>query len=239
MYYAEDAPILDAEFHYLVLMDTAKRKRVLAFHFSSTGGFTTMYTRTLFQGAWMNEKWSKLSDNFLPLTGGMLSGNDLWFGGGKNCKFFIDGLDRIGLYSQNDNDPNNRRTVKLSNLTAYPLAKAIQLEDKVDGANKAYNIYGEHNKPSGSYTGNGSATSRTVAINSIYGVTALLQVNTQNMIGFFGAFGGVMWQTSDTTNPTVTYFTNQEAKYDGTNFTLATTNKLLNNSGWTYQYRAL
>ena len=47
------------------------------------------------------------------------------------------------------------------------IESSLRISSRINGVLTSYNIFGEHNKPSGSYTGNGSATSRTITTGGI------------------------------------------------------------------------
>lgn len=78
-------------------------------------------------------------------------------------------------------DNTTRRQLILQNSNIGELLGCLHLNDTETAKN--YMVHGEHNKPSGSYTGNGSATKRTiqtgaignwVGINGTYGTMAVL-----------------------------------------------------------------
>ena len=83
----------------------------------------------------------------LPLAGGTITSSVLGLGGGHGsitgCETFT------GITGLKDKDTNNNRTLRVINpkYDTYPLKKAVQLVDKIDGTSKEYNLYGEHNKP--------------------------------------------------------------------------------------------
>lgn len=56
------------------------------------------------------------------------------------------------------------------------ITKAIGFQQRIGSEDKWYDIYGKHNKPTGSYTGNGSGTSRTIATGGI-GTAVLITSN--------------------------------------------------------------
>ena len=88
-------------------------------------------------------KWN----GYLSLAGGELTGLDIWFNNGKTSKISDDNTGGILLYVQNTNDANNRRALRLKNKeTVDKLQNMLVLEEKINGVNTEYRIYGEHNK---------------------------------------------------------------------------------------------
>ena len=111
---------------------------------------------------WDGEVWSGWITDFLPLVGGTMSGNEV---------FINEGLGAIRCFgtsmlleSRNEKgNANIRRNISVDNSIANPDVKnALWLNNTVDGNTTGYKIFGEHNKPSGSYTGNGSTTQRVI-----------------------------------------------------------------------------
>jgi len=60
--------------------------------------------------------------------------------------------------------------------------------DIVDSAYKYYNIFGEHNKPSGSFTGNGSTEKRTIDTGGIGWAVAISSEQGNSLVFRNGAF---------------------------------------------------
>lgn len=84
----------------------------------------------------------------LPITGGTVTGNNIFMGNGigvihfGNDYFYLDTRDSI-------NDTNNRRILQIlgRNNTTSDLKKAIAIGEVINGSYRYYNLYGEHNKP--------------------------------------------------------------------------------------------
>lgn len=89
------------------------------------------------------------------------------------------------------------------------------------------------NKPSGTYTGNGDATERTISVGGVN--ASLLHVidSSGGREALVGAFGAVVWAYSDTT---VKKLTHEQAKFNGVSLITATDSEYLNGSGRTYTY---
>lgn len=98
--------------------------------------------------------------------------------------------------------------------------------------NVLYDILHTGNKPSGTYTGNGSATARTIATGGI-GKALLIEGNTGTCL-VFGMGGAIGVRGGDIKNYGATI-----ADYANGVLTLATTEDMLNASGVTYKWQVL
>lgn len=129
---------------------------------------------------------------------------------------------------------NNSREITIAPSNAEAdLVNAIQLSDVVNGSKQNYNILHTGNKPAGSYTGNGSATARTIDIGGI-GNAVLIQNNEKHVIaivGLGGAFGRV--------GEEVVHIDSSHVAYQNGKLTIISSNALLNENGVTYQYQVL
>lgn len=92
-----------------------------------------------------------------------LSGAGVYMNGGYG-RVYANSSGTSGLRSANtQNDVQNYRELRVYASTAEAdLKNAAEVMDMVGGSAKYYKIYGEHNKPSGSYVGNGSETERVI-----------------------------------------------------------------------------
>lgn len=114
------------------------------------------------------------------------------------------------------------------------LANKLLLRDYENGiATGTYNIYGEHNKPSGSYTGNGSATSRTINTGGIG--SAILIWSNNGYVSLCSVYGGF----GRTANVTAQALSGNIVKFETGILTLTTDNVALNANGVTYHYQVL
>ena len=123
---------------------------------------------------------------FLPLDGGTMSGNVEMDVNGTYGKY---GPGWFLTY-----DDHNKNTYSylqlLSSKAEGDLAKRVRFFNTVDGTSqKDYNIFGEHNKPSGSYTGNGDATRRTINVGGIGNILAITYDGHFVFVHSKGAFG--------------------------------------------------
>lgn len=130
--------------------------------------------------------------------------------------------------------------VSKENLCALPsvtetqnVAKALQFVNKLNDAETRYNLFGEHNKPIGTYVGNGSSEERNIETGGIGSAVcirsnkgaALLFVNGAITVDLQGNVAGISGAATNITN---------FAKIQ-----LRTAHELINASGVTYQYHVL
>ena len=171
--------------------------------------------------------WEKheTTDNFLPLTGGTLSGG-LYIT--KNGGIFADsGEIAIAAYSNENSE--QRRALSLKNPNTE-IAYALLVYDAI--IQKNYIIFGEHNKPSGFYTGNGDATFRSI---NTGGIGSLCVVHGNNYCSIIGDYGGIWWNTSGQTG----VFSTSATRFKDGNLYLTTASQELNGNGGSYYYQIL
>ena len=184
--------------------------------------------------------------NYLPLTGGTLTGNInikkdtpilLFRYGSNNSGFAATQANNVSiLRNTNDaNDNSNKREIRLFNSNYLSsIQRALQLYDTIDGTDFSYAIFGEHNKPTGSYSGNGSATNRTVEIGGIGSI--LLVVGSNGYLSFVTVSGSFGITGSGTS---MTVLKKSECAFSVGVLTMASASNFLNASGITYYYRLL
>lgn len=102
-----------------------------------------------------------------------------------------------------------------------------------DKNRKPYNIFGEHNKPSGSYTGNGSATSREITIPALSTYDLITIQSSTGYIGLVGAWGAVF---IDVTSSVAKGYSASVIKRTANGITIAGTENAFNKNGVTYYY---
>lgn len=128
--------------------------------------------------------------NKFDKSGGTLTGNQLGF---KNNNSAIYSGDNWTDYYSNvvAGDETNRSGIRIQ--SDVELEKSIKSFRQVDGTKTFYDLYGGHNKPSGTYIGTGSATSRAVNIGGIGYLVFIttgdcnLLVTSRGAIGFTNA----------------------------------------------------
>ena len=146
---ASDSPMSGVEFHYLVLQDEHGRKRVVAISFGDNQFI--IYTRRTFSNAWLDDKWKRMDDVFLPKTGGTLSNGicvtqfvDLLVNGIKRGDVANWGSGET-IVSALTNDSVTRRYLSICDQTMKSMYDALSFVE-TDGTN--YNVamvYGTHN----------------------------------------------------------------------------------------------
>lgn len=119
--------------------------------------------------AYSDENKPSASDiGAVPLDGGQSMTGSLKIKGYGE----IDAFNTL-TYVKASKDISNFRYLRVINpsTTDYSVAKAIQWGNVVAGIEKVYDIHGAHNKPGGSYSGNGSASQRIIVTEGIgYGL---------------------------------------------------------------------
>ena len=196
------------------------------------------YTRYGSGDTWYSD-WVERADasKFLPLDGSVPMSGSL------NVTVDTTG---VGSYSGDNacayiecfkGDWENRRQIVLYNPQHLSdIKNAFNISEINSGISKYYNIFGEHNKPSGSYTGNGSSTTRTI---NIGGVGNILYISSPYGFGFVTADGGFFVQASyDTTAYVVSYSSSYIKFVDGV-LTIESSSSYINSSSYTYTYRVL
>ena len=182
---------------------------------------------------------------FLPRSGGILNGNTkietiyrpelyLDYIGSKNCRTFIrSGENYAWLAARNSiSDATNLRAIQLEDSTMTPAIKdALQFINYVDSKYEYYKIYGEHNKPTGSYTGNGSTTQRIIPTGGLGDVVVISSTLGNVMCLRNGSFAF--------SSSTQKAFPGNQAQAVNGEIILATNNEFLNKSGQEYKFWVL
>lgn len=179
----------------------------------------------------------------LPLTGGTLIGDivinrslpSVWF---QRTSTNEDGAIQttnggMTIYSRPvKGDSTNWRSIVIRNSNrSTNLIDAAKVSEKGSNGEKFYNIFGEHNKPSGSYTGNGSTERRTIDVASIG--KAILITSSHGFVILTSA--GAVGKEGDNARAIMA----SEATFVDGVISFASVNNLLNRSGVTYKYQVL
>ena len=206
--------------------------------------YTQLYWRKHASGTWT--EWFELANavEFLKLTGGTLLGNLII---SKNS------LPQVHLYN-----PTISRSLRMeltddgwmqlwaqvygSTATSACMVlktendateELLQVKTRKDGTLKAYNVFGGHNKTSGTYIGNGSTTSRKIDTS---GIGKAVLITGEGTAAILTTYGAITWK-SDGTNLTA-IGSNQVHFRDGV-ITLATTNAVFNQNAAVYTYQVI
>ena len=135
------------------------------------------------------------------------------------------------LIADDDGGNANRTYLNLRKETIN-LPELFRLVVVKEGTATGYNIFGEHNKPSGSYTGNGSATSRTIATGGI-GNAILIWGNS--CVCLACPLGCFYFAQSTSYKD----YMQTDVTFESGVLTIASTSVYANTSGVTYKYQVL
>ena len=180
------------------------------------------------------------TDVCLPLDGGVTMSGDLKI---KNdsARFCCDNGTVYWYTMETAGDIKNRRQLSLHNITSQSdVVNALVLYEFVNGAltkSGGYKVFGEHNKPSGSYTGNGSATERNIEIGGI-GMAVL--ITSGHGFGIVSHNGGLFSNGAGTGGANSLHsYGGSYIKFAGGVLTIKSAEALFNNSGTSYNYQVL
>lgn len=169
---------------------------------------------------------------FLPLDGSVpMSGNTLGFNSFQQSVY--GSYNTVSLRNWKSTNDINKNGYDLSLYRNLGANNALYLQEYVDGKATSYRIFGEHNKPSGTYTGNGSATSRMIEIGGIG--NAVIVICTANSTALIITASGAFGKTGGSTG----YFSYDTVHFTNGIITIASTDGSLNASGKNYTYQVL
>lgn len=164
------------------------------------------------------------SDGSVSMTGAISTSGD-----GTGVASYAGNVAGAFIECFNGNWSNRRQLLMCNPQYMADIATSLQLVDVPNA--KYYNIFGEHNKPSGSYTGNGSETKRTIPTGGIghavlieYGAYSVILTGATSIISTGSSMKSLPWSNG--------YF-------DGSNIVLATTDAALNTNGVEYKWHVL
>lgn len=126
-------------------------------------------------------------------------------------------------------DDTKSRRITLYNSTE--IKTALQLVDTINGSNKSYTVFGSHNKPSGSYTGNGSTSERKINCSGL-----------SNVISIWSTYGDVLIINTGAicrSSETIVAIGGNYCSFQSGTLTLKTENNMLNANGVNYFYQVL
>lgn len=166
-----------------------------------------------------------------------MTGNLVKIANGYGALFNNANQIRLDVYNEttgfDDMGVDCRRIILKSSKHYADVIGALCIEDRANGALKQYKIFGEHNKPSGTYTGNGSATSRTIDTG---GTGKIIMVCKDGAFCLISPYGAIAISTS---NKISNIYNDSEIKYNNGILTIASTSESVNKSGYTYYYQVL
>lgn len=193
---------------------------------------TTKY-KSKWTGAEIDDGIEK-ARNAVPLDGSkaMTGALKLQNSGATGGSYFQDaGANNLTIIVRNDfSDANVARYLQLFNSAGQSdIKEALRLRDRTAAGYANYNILHTGNKPSGSYTGNGSSASRTIEIG---GIGQVVMVYSAYGIALVTA-NGAMCDTGEFKH------LNAGSANFYQNLYLTTADDILNHNGVTYTYQVL
>lgn len=127
---------------------------------------------------------------------------------------------------------SNQTSDGKSALVVYPNSNVLENRIQLVVDDSAwYDLFGAHNKPTGRYTGNGSATKREIAVG---GIGKFLKIVTS-----YGSTITVSYNGAYAINPTtgeMKYFPREKLYFDNGVLYIATDDVFVNASGAVYEY---
>lgn len=169
---------------------------------------------------------------FLPLIGGRLTGPTLQLGDGCGSISSYSLWTDIGARKNSGEIDKNQRGIRIrTHSDTVHDYQSLQYRCMVEGVQTMYNIFGEHNKPSGSYTGNGSATERIINVGGI-----------GNYLFMYSAYGFALATPRGiiVSNDTgIVRLKESEGRFASGVLTLATTNTIINSNGVSVAYEVV
>lgn len=143
------------------------------------------------------------------------------------------GPNKVELRANNGDANGTSRSLILYNSAVYPdIRTALELFDKSeDNVTSYHKIFGEHNKPTGMYTGNGSVTTRMIYTG---GVGRLLFLYDEIGFGFVTPGGALFFRGTSATRLEETAIS-----YNNGTLTINSNNSAFNGSGCNYEYDCL
>jgi hypothetical protein len=194
-----------------------------------------------------NDAFKNIENKALSKSGDSMNG-DLSIGklyptitlndsGGKGAQTFIQNANHITWLTTRNNigDNGNYRGIIVGDSEGYTnLKNAAKAVEKTNGgAVQYYNLYGEHNKPIGTYTGNGSAASRTIDTGGIGHVALIFTANNMWVVNKFNA---VLFHIA---GESMRYYSGDELQFIDGKIIMAVADDRMNVSGAVYAYQVL
>jgi len=191
--------------------------------------------------------YSRHPDGFLPMSSGTLSGNlnikkttgdaGVTFvreeTNGQAWAIITSNAYQMAVRKTYGDATNERRLYIYSHAGQTNPINAIRFYDVTDGSGVLYNLFGDHNKPKGSYTGNGGSASRTI---STGGIGSAIAIWSDNGLAIVTPAGAVKKTVTGTSASGVAQ---SGCTFENGVLTIASTDTCLNASGITYNYQVL
>ena len=192
-------------------------------------GGNEYYSRTRYNGTW--SAWENPFANYLPKNGGR--GNNIYL-----TQDAVNGQGYTNMYKNNSATADFGTFIYDKSADGKTTGICIQTNKGVfeyqDTSGAWQKILHTGNKPTGTYTGNGSATARNIAVNAGVYCTALL-VHNENGFMIVSTKGAIGIDVGGNLR-TLPY---NKAQFWGTNLELFTDDNILNASGITTYWQTL
>lgn len=121
-------------------------------------------------------------------------------------------------------DESNSRRLLVSGDSNLALKESLSFVDTSNGVKEWYTVHGTHNKTSGSYTGNNSATSRTIETN---GFGALLVISSDVGMALVSNRGAICMNRQ---TAAISGLKSYECRFDNGQLIIACTSEFVNSS---------
>ena len=152
---------------------------------------------------------------------------------GPHSKFEFNNGD-LGIYSFDDQGIGYRGVVVKNENMMSDIRHALNFDSKkADGTFESYDVFGEHNKPTGSYTGTGTTAARVI---NTGGIGRIVVITSTKGTAILTTTGGMTFNSLG-----VNGVIDTEVKFDSTtgDIKLWTTNMFFNEAGLVYTYQVL
>lgn len=189
-----------------------------------------------------NVEWMLLIDGGLAVVDGVLTieadkgSYEIKDTSGKNA-FLKKNTETETVEVGLSDDPANVQQITVNSATT-DINDAIRLERRVNDEYTAYRMYGEHNKPSGYYVGNGDATYREITIvdSASGGVSTMILLSSDTGMVLVSNRGGIAKYANDNV---LTGIPQQQMMFFGGKLYVNSADDLLNKLDQQYWYQVL
>lgn len=177
-----------------------------------------------------NRNMDKIDELLLPSDGSVPMSGSLKINNGTGEVSSDENANTLVSYS--DTETDDKRVLALCNKNFKELKESVRLMDKTNNSQTYFQIYGGHNKPTGTYSGNGSTTQRTI---STGGIGKVVLIFSGNGVVIATPYGGFAINNSGTASflATSKIYTNEDS------IIITTDSALVNGSGKSYPYYVL
>lgn len=166
---AEDTPFASAETTYFVLVDSSRRRTVIAFRYGN--GVEFVKIRSIFDERWISTNWKEvfMADGSVSMSGNLTLTNTTWRKTNPDAHTLVEtsGNGYVGLYNLITSSVWGGLRIRPITAEQGDFTDTLQLNIKNSVLNKAYNLFGEHNVTKGT-TDIGAGSTMTSLIHLVY-----------------------------------------------------------------------